>query len=417
MNYSNTIAEHYIASAILNEPERIIPKLNEENITAEYFHEYMPRWIYSSCMKLYKKNRTHEIELFEFSDEVKGLANGRELTVDISRIRSEYCGWELGKQHLNTVKEKHAERSAYTLLQDTMQSLKDGVDVVEVADASKEIANSVFTILETNSGYKNAKQSAEEFTDLLREIHSKKSTSGTTSGIAQLDKYTGGLGSNELWVVAAETSGGKTVLMFQIMAAFLELGKNVLLFSLETDASRIHARLAANTQNISLSKILGTGIEPLIKNDIRRLQTYIEDVIESNCLTICDADDITMETITAKADQVHSSGKAIDLIVVDYIQLVTVLGAKDRNRQEQVAEVSRSLKQLAKRYNCPVITASQLNDDGKVRESRAITHDADVFLRIGKDSDYVYIGKNRNGERNVKLELILNGAYQRFENV
>ena len=252
-------------------------------------------------------------------------------------------------------------------------------------------------------------------TELLIKIHNSKSSNGISSGIDLLDKYTGGLSENELWVVGAETSGGKTVLMFQMMASFLALGKNVLLFSLETEASRIHARLAANTQNINLGRILGTSLEPLIKSDIVKIKDYVDDVTKADCLTICDADSITLESITSKAEQLSNTGKSIDLIVVDYIQLVTLQSAKDKNRQEQVAEVSRTLKQLAKKHKCPVITATQLNDDGKVRESRAITHDADVFLRIGKDSDYIFIGKNRNGERNKQLDLTLNGGYQRFE--
>jgi len=235
------------------------------------------------------------------------------------------------------------------------------------------------------------------------------------SGILELDQITGGLSENELWVVGAQTSGGKTVLMFQIMAHFLGLGKNVLLFSLETEASRIHARLAANTLRIDMGKILATSHLPLIKNDIIKLRDYIEDVIASDCLTICDTDSISLESIATKSQQVQDSGKRIDLIVVDYIQLVSLMNSKDKPRHEQVAEVTRTLKQLAKKYKCPVITASQLNDDGKVRESRAIGHDADVLLNIGDDSENIFVAKNRNGERNKTLDLRLNGAMQRFE--
>jgi replicative DNA helicase len=417
MTFTNTIAEHYIASAILNEPEKIIPKLKEEKITSDYFHTHLPKTIWRYCEKLFREERTHEIELLEFSDEIKGLPNGRELTNDISNIRGEYCGWEIGKQHLKVLKNMTAIRFSYAKLSESLTGLQEGLSAEEVADNAKEITQGILTILESESGYKTAKQGAQEFKDLLVEIHNNKSTAGTTSGIPLIDQYTGGLGSNELWVVGAETSGGKTVLMFQIMASFLSLGKNVLLFSLETEASRIHARLASNTQSIHIGKILGNSIEPVIKRDFVMLKEYIDDVIKSDCLTICDSDSISLESISAKAEQISQTGKKIDLIVVDYIQLVTLLDGRDKSRQEQVSEVSRTLKQIAKKYKCPVITATQLNDNGMVRESRAITHDADVYLKIDsheKDPN-ILLAKNRNGERNVSLDLRLNGAYQRFE--
>jgi len=415
MKFTNSISEIYIASSILSEPERIIPKLLEQKIDQEYFHNHLPKIIWNFSIQLFKEKRTHEIELLETTDTIQGLPNGKEMAHEISKIRSEFCGWEVGKQHLLNLKKMYAVRFAYIHLQDTLSALDDGISPEEIVKSSKDITEGIMSILESESGYKTAKQSAEEFSDLLIKIHNSKSSNGISSGIDLIDRYTGGLSENELWVVGAETSGGKTVLMFQMMSSFLSLGKNVLLFSLETEASRIHARLAANTQNINLGKILGTSIEPLIKSDIVKIKDYVEDVTKADCLTICDADNISLESICAKAEQVQHTGKSIDLIVVDYIQLVTIQSAKDKNRQEQVAEVSRTLKQLAKKYKCPVITATQLNDDGKVRESRAITHDADVFLRISSEPDYIFIGKNRNGERNKQLDLRLNGGYQRFE--
>ena len=417
MNFTNTIAENYIASAILNDPEKIIPKLKEEKVNSDYFHNHLPKMIWRYCEKLFKENRTHEIELLEFSDEIKGLPNGRELSVDISNIRSEFIGWEVGKQHLRVLKNMTAIRFSYSKLQESLTGLEEGLSAEDVANNAQGITQGVMAILESESGYKNAKQGAQEFRELLEKIHNSKDTSGTPSGISEIDSCTGGLGENELWVVGAETSGGKTVLMFQIMSNFLALGKNVLLFSLETEANRIHARLAANTQSIHIGKILGNSYEPCIKSDFIKLRSYIQDVIDSDCLTICDSDSITLESINAKAEQVKQSGKNIDLIVVDYIQLVTLLDGRDKSRQEQVAEVSRTLKQIAKKYQCPVITATQLNDDGKVRESRAITHDADVYLKIVSEpnKEHIFVAKNRNGERNKTLELKLNGAYQRFE--
>jgi len=415
MNYTNSISEIYVASSILNDPERALSKLKAEGVTSDYFHNHLPKMIWKMSEALFKEGRTHEIEMLEYSDTIKGQGNGEELSHSISNIRTEWCGWEFLKQHVKTLKTMHATRFAYNSLNDAVGHLEEGQSAEEICQAAKDITEGINKILESESGWKTAEQGAEEFADLLRQIHNQNSTSGVPSGIQQIDEVTGGLGANELWVIGAQTSGGKTVLMFQMMANFLALGKNVLLFSLETEANRVHARLAANTQSIEMNKILGNGISPMNKNDFIKLRSYIEDVIESDCLTICDSDSISMESIIAKSQQIADTGKTIGLIVVDYIQLVSLTHGKDKSRQEQVAEVTRTLKQLAKRYGCPVLTATQLNDDGKVRESRAIAHDSDVLLMICDDSEGVYVLKNRNGERNKTLDLTLNGAFQRFE--
>ena len=135
--------------------------------------------------------------------------------------------------------------------------------------------------------------------------------------------------------------------------------------------------------------------------------------MESDCLTICDDYDLTLESMMGITEQMRESGKQIDLIVVDYIQLVTLSNVRDKSREQQVAEVSRTLKKLAKRHNCPVITASQLNDDGKVRESRAILQDADVLINV-VPNDHLLLAKNRDGQRFVEMPLVMNGSIQKF---
>ena len=120
----------------------------------------------------------------------------------------------------------------------------------------------------------------------------------------------------------------------------------------------------------------------------------------------------TVDTIAAEAERLRDAG-GIDLVVVDYIQLVRGNRARGESREEEIARVSGALKQLAKQLACPVLSATQLNEEGKTRESRAIAHDADALLIIEEDG--VRVAKMRNGERGQLLPLILNGAIQRFE--
>jgi replicative DNA helicase len=217
-------------------------------------------------------------------------------------------------------------------------------------------------------------------------------------------------------VIAAPTSGGKTVLMLQAMANALKEGKRAVMFSLETDAERIHARLACNTENLPMGKIMGNAGESLERLDLVKLSDYIDKNKDADNLVICDNDSITLDDIEAKLARIAEIG-SFDLVVVDYVQLVELSGNRDLPRHEQIAKVTRSLKQLAKKYKVPVITASQLNDDGRLRESRAIGMDADVVLIIQPDERDIALVKNRNGERGVRLPLAMNGVYQRFEQV
>jgi replicative DNA helicase len=119
-----------------------------------------------------------------------------------------------------------------------------------------------------------------------------------------------------------------------------------------------------------------------------------------------------VDTITAEATRIRDTHGSLALIVVDYLQLIRGPRSRDDLREQEVARTSGGLKQLAKALGCPVLSASQLNDDGRVRESRAITHDADSVLIIAEDG--VKVLKMRNGQRNATLPLHLDGRLQRF---
>ena len=415
MIYSNTIAEEYAVSAILNSPEDNFPYLKGEQVGQSSFHNFAPKLVWNKCSQLFKEGRIHEIEMLEFSDDIKGSANGRELSADISRIRSLYSGKEFLKQHVKTLKNEEARRKAHIVASNALKGIEGGESPDEVAGALRSGSEAIAGILSSQSDWKSASQSAEEFAEMLKLIHQDKSQAGMPTGITLIDHLTGGLRPSELWVIAAPTSGGKTVLMLQMLASVLKLGKRAVVFSLETDADRLHARLASNTQNIPMGKILGNSGEILTKQDLVKIRDYVEDVTAADKLVICDSDSMTLESIEARLAQMVDAGGDFDCIIIDYIQLVGVSDAKDLARHEQIAKVTRTLKQLSKRYKCPIITASQLNDDGRLRESRAIGHDADTVLMIDPESGTIGVAKNRNGARGDRLPLVMNGAFQRFE--
>ena len=413
MNYTNTVAENYLVSAILNDPDTIT-QLKGEGITQSSFHTSLPKILWNKLTTLHAKDRNHEIEVYEMSDDVTGAPNGHELAHSISNIRAEYAGREFLKTHIKTVKEQEALRKGHIVASDALVVLEQGGSPEDVSNALRSGSEAITGILSSQADWKLAEQSTEEFTEMLQRIHQEKSEAGISTGVHWIDHYTGGMRSNELWVVAAPTSGGKTVLMLQFLASVLKLGKRAVMFSLETDADRIHGRLACSTQNIPMGRLMGNAGEVMCKADFIKIKDYVTDIRDADSLIICDSDSITLDDIEAKLARIAEIG-SFDCVIIDYIQLVELSDGKDLPRHEQIAKVTRRLKQLAKRYQVPIITASQLNDDGRLRESRAIGMDADVVLMIDPEDRTVGLCKNRNGERGVRLPLVMNGVYQRFE--
>jgi len=413
MNYTNTISEEYVASGILMQAEKVIPMLKADGFTEEYFHTGVPKLIWKNAIKMVDEGKVGDVQTMEHSDEVRGVDHDGHLYNDIVRIKGNWGGFERLKNHVQTVKDYRSIRFADKSLSEVTLGLNEGDEPEMILDALRSTQEGIMAILQNQSSWKDSEQACKEFVEMLERLYKGGGSTGTPSGMFSLDEATGGLSPNELWVVGAQTSGGKTVLMIQIMAHFLQLQKKVLIFSLETEANVIISRMAANTQSVDMSKMFNPTT--MSRMEMEKVSDYVDAERKNQNLTIIDEDSMTLEKIMALAQQRNDTWKGIDLIVVDYIQLVTLTNTKDKARHEQVAEVTRTLKQLAKRYKCPVLTATQLNDDGKARESRAITHDADVFLTIGETSEYIYISKNRNGERDITLDLKLNGAYQRFQ--
>jgi replicative DNA helicase len=142
-----------------------------------------------------------------------------------------------------------------------------------------------------------------------------------------------------------------------------------------------------------------------------KIKRGVTNLIGSNLWVDCSPGQ-TLDTIETEAERIRDVNGSISLVVVDYLQLIRGSRARGESREEEIAKVSGGLKQLAKRLQCPVISATQLNDSGQTRESRAIEQDADALLMIVEDG--IKICKLRNGQRDSTLNLVLDGQYQRF---
>ncbi len=222
-------------------------------------------------------------------------------------------------------------------------------------------------------------------------------------GIQKLDEILW-IGKGSQVVICAETGGGKTSLAAQAVAASENQKWGI--FTLEMEAEAIVARLAANVGSIALNRLYRGSLTPPewqswkeLSEDFKERKIWLDD----------------RQTTVAQIGNVCRAlqrSHGLDAIVVDYLQLVTPSVRHKDSRQEQVAEISRSLKNLAMELKIAVITMSQLNDEGRLRESRAIGQDADIVLRITESE--ISIDKHRNGARgSVPVRFV--GPHVRFE--
>ena len=249
--------------------------------------------------------------------------------------------------------------------------------------------------------------------DKLNQIaNSGSSLLGSSTGFKDLDAKLQGLQNGDLIIVAARPSMGKTALSMNIVENFLlnkEVEGGVLAFSLEMPAESLTTRLLASNAKIDQQKVRSASMN---QNDLKRFMES-SSRLKDLPLYIDDSSMLSPMELRARARRIHrQEPNGLSLIVVDYLQLME-LPSSTESRVNQISEISRSLKMLAKDLNVPVIALSQLNRAveqrpnrrpvmSDLRDSGAIEQDADVILFIYRDEVY-----NEDSEEGNKAEIII----------
>ena len=249
--------------------------------------------------------------------------------------------------------------------------------------------------------------------DLERLSEHKGEITGLATGWYDIDKLTTGLHPNELIIIAARPAMGKTVFALNLAThAAMTQDKSVALFNLEMSAEQLAMRIISSLGQVDGFK-LRTG--NLMNTDWKRINEAVSQLSNTN-LVMDDTPGITIGEIRAKCRRLASSEKGLALVVIDYLQLIS--GGKNygANRQQEVSDISRSLKTLAMELQVPVIALSQLSrsvearEDKRpimsdLRESGSIEQDADIVAFLYRD-DY-YKKEARNEDNTSIVELII----------
>lgn len=249
--------------------------------------------------------------------------------------------------------------------------------------------------------------------DLEKLAQSKGEITGIPTGFYDFDKITSGLHANELIIIAARPAMGKTAFALNLATNMaVNAKKSVALFNLEMGAEQLASRMLSSVGQIEGSRIRTGRLE---NDDWKRVNEAISRLAGTK-MYIDDTPGMTISEIRAKCRRLASSDSGLDVVIIDYLQLITGSSRYAGNRQQEISEISRSLKMLAMELEIPIIALAQLSrsvdgrDDKRpilsdLRESGSIEQDADMVAFLYRD-DY-YNKESAIDEHTSKSELLI----------
>lgn len=313
--------------------------------------------------------------------------------------------------HARIVAEKFIQRELIRVSSKTINhAFEEGTDVFELLDTAEQ---DLFSIMEGN-----IKKNYDKMSTLIKQAieqieitkNNKGNFSGVASGLTALDRLTSGWQKSDLVIIAARPAMGKTALVLTMARnAAVEFKKPVAIFSLEMSSLQLVTRLIASESELSSEKLKKGQLEDY---EFEQLNDKIKKLAEAP-LFIDDTPGLKVVELRAKARRLKEQHN-IELIIIDYLQLMTAGSEGKGNREQEIATISRSLKGLAKELNIPVIALSQLSRAvetrggdkrpqlSDLRESGAIEQDADLVMFIHRPE---YYGITDDGQGNSTIGM------------
>ncbi len=436
----NLEAEMSVLGGILLENEAMNKAL--ELLTPDDFYRESHRKIFQAIISLNEKSEPADLVTVSAVlkkqgtlDDVGGSSYIATLAgyVPTAANISYYC---------KLVKEKSVARKLIEVSTDIATSGYEGGDMDEILDQAEK---AIFEIAE-NRGSPSFFPVRDILKDTFKNIEKlyerKELVTGVPTGFADLDKMTAGMQPSDLIIIAGRPSMGKTAFALNLIehaATNKQAPVPAVIFSLEMSKEQMVTRMLCALARVDAGR-MRTG--HLAESDWPKLTMAAGELNESQ-LFVDDTPAITVLELRSKCRRLKAE-HGLGLIIVDYLQLMR--GSSTENRQQEISEISRSLKALAKELNVPVVALSQLNRSlesrtdkrpmmSDLRESGAIEQDADVIMFVYRDAVYcddcksrertcdkghekdaeIIIGKQRNGPIGT-VHLTYQGQFTRFEN-
>lgn len=426
-------AEQAIIGSMLTDKDAVIAAI--EILREQDFYREDNRIIYSAILNLY--NRSEPIDIITLKAELKSMGKleavgGLEYIVQLPDRVPTTSNVE---QYIKIVEEKSMLRALIktadeliTLGYDPTQEVEQVIDTAE---------KKIFEVMQKKNqkGYSSMKDILiDTFTQLEQLYNQKEMITGVPTGFADLDYRTSGLHNSDLILVAARPAMGKSAFALNIATHAAVRGKvPVAIFSLEMSKEQMANRILCSEAMVDSAKVRTGKIDD---EEWGKLAAASGELSEAG-IYIDDTPGISVMEIRAKCRKMKLE-KNIGLVVIDYLQLVQGSNRKGGSREQEIAEISRSLKILAKEINVPVIALSQLSRAPEqrvdhrpmlsdLRESGSIEQDADIVMFLYRDDYYnedtdkkniaeVIIAKHRSGATGT-VELLWLGNYTKFANI
>ena len=426
-------AEQAVIGSMLTDKDAVIAAA--EILKEDAFYRDDNKAIYEAILNLY--NKSEPVDIITLKDELESMnkfeqVGGYEYLASLPEKVPTTANVQ---KYIKIVEEKAILRN---LIKTANEIISLGYDSNEdVEDIMDNAEKKIFDIMQSKNqkGYTSIKDALVESFSKLEELYNRKQhITGVPTGFVGLDLKTSGLHGSELILVAARPAMGKTAFALNIATnAAVRANVPVAIFSLEMSKEQLVNRILCSEAMVDSNKVRTGKIE---EGDWVKLAGALGPLSESE-VYIDDTPGISVMEIRTKCRKLKME-KNIGLVVIDYLQLVQGNSKKAGSREQEISEISRSLKILAKELNVPVIALSQLSRAveqrpdhrpmlSDLRESGAIEQDADIVLFIYRDDYYnkesekkdiaeIIIAKQRGGELG-KDELLWMGNYTKFVNL
>ena len=426
-------AEQAVIGSMLTDSDAVVEAI--EALKSDDFYRQDNKTIYEAIYNLY--NKAEPVDIITVKSELTSLGKleavgGLEY---IAMLPEKVPTTANVDKYIKIVEEKSILRNL----------IKVSNELIDLGYAENEEIDSIMDhaekrIFEISQGKNQKGYSAlkdilvESFAEIEKLYNQKQPITGIPTGFADLDYKTAGLHNSDLVLVAARPAMGKSAFALNIATnAAVQAKVPTVIFNLEMSKSQLVSRILCSEAMVDSNKIRTGKIE---EDDWVKLATALGPLSEAP-IYIDDTPGITVTEIRAKCRKLKLE-KNIGLIVIDYLQLIQGSGKRNSSREQEISEISRSLKILAKELDVPVIALSQLSRAAEqradhrpmlsdLRESGAIEQDADIVMFLYRDDYYnpdsekkniaeVIMAKHRAGSTGT-VELLWLGNYTKFVNI
>ena len=426
-------AEQAVIGSMLTDRDAVISAI--EVLKQDDFYREDNRAIYEAILNLY--NRAEPIDIITVKSELETMGKFEQVggLEYLAELPEKVPTTANAIKYIKIVEEKSVLRN---LIRTANEIIELGYDPTEeVEDIMEGAEKKIFNIMQNKNqkSYTPIKDIlVDSFTQLEELYNRKQHITGVPSGFTELDYKTAGFHGSELILIAARPAMGKSAFVLNIATnAAVKANIPVVIFSLEMSKEQMVNRILCSEAMVDSNKVRTGKLE---EDDWTKLAGAIGPLSDAE-IYIDDTPGISVMEIRAKCRKLKME-KNIGMVIIDYLQLVQGSNKRNGSREQEISEISRSLKILAKELGVPVIALSQLSRAveqrpdhrpmlSDLRESGAIEQDADIVMFLYRDDYYnqdsekkdiaeVILAKHRGGSTGT-VELLWLGSYTKFVNL